>query len=254
MDIRVLVVDDEPLARQRLRDLLKHEPGIGAVDEAGNGPEAVQMIQTRKPDLVFLDIQMPDMDGFEVLRAVGPDQAPPVVFVTAFDQYALQALEVFALGYLLKPFDRDQFDRVLQRALGQIRLKRTDQDLARTMRAFLREVHPGHPSSDRIFVKTRDRLLPVRIRDIDWIEAAGKYVVLHVGAERHVIRDSMSAMAHKLPAGQFRRTHRSSIVNVDSIQEILPLFHGDSRIVLKTGDTLILSRSYRNQFSDLFMV
>jgi len=122
------------------------------------------------------------------------------------------------------------------------------------MRAFLREVHPGHPSSDRIFVKTRDRLLPVRIRDIDWIEAAGKYVVLHVGAERHVIRDSMSAMAHKLPAGQFRRTHRSSIVNVDSIQEILPLFHGDSRIVLKTGDTLILSRSYRNQFSDLFMV
>ena len=253
MDIRVLIVDDEPLARARIRELLKNAPGIAAVDEAENGPQAIRKIQSRNPDLVFLDVQMPRMDGFEVLKAVGPEKMPQVVFVTAYDQYALQAFEVFALGYLLKPFDRDKFEKVVRRALDEIRLKRTGRDLARTLKEFLREAQSGGPSRDSYFVKTKDRLLPVRIRDIDWIEVSGKYVVLHVGAEKYTLRDSLSAMEKKLPARQFRRTHRSSLVNIDSIKEIRPLFHGDSCLILKTGDKITLSRSYRGPFNDLFL-
>ncbi len=252
MDIRVLIVDDELFGRERIRNLLKNVPEIGVVDEAENGPQAIRKIRAQKPDLVILDIQMPGMDGFAVLKAVDQDKMPQVVFVTAFDQYALQAFEVFALGYLLKPFDRDKFEKVLQRALDQIRLKRTGRDLARTMKEFLKEIQSGGTSMERIFVKTKNRLLPVRIRDIDWIEASGKYIVLHAGTEEHVIRDSLSSMAKKLPARQFRRTHRTSIVNIDSIKEIQPLFHGDSCLILKTGDRLTLSRSFRDQFKDLF--
>lgn len=253
MDIRVLIVDDEPLARQRLRDLLKDRPEIAGIEEAGNGPQAVRKILAVNPDLVFLDVQMPGMDGFAVLKAIGPEKMPPVVFVTAYDQYALQAFEVFALGYLLKPFDRDKFEKVLHRAMDQVRLKRTGREWARTMKDLLKEIRPGGPSTDRIFVKTRDKLLPVRIRDIDWIEASGKYVVLHAGAEEHAVRDSLVSMEKKLPARQFRRAHRSSIVNIDSIKEIQPLFHGDSCLILKSGDKLTLSRSHRNQFKDLFL-
>lgn len=250
MDIRVLIVDDEPMARERIRELLKNEPGIGHVDEAENGPQAVRKIQTQDPDLVFLDVQMPKMDGFAVLRTVGAEKMPQVVFVTAHDQYALQAFEVFALGYLLKPFDRAKFGKVLQRAMDQIRLKRAGRDVARTLNEFLEEIRSGGSSDERIFVKSRDRLVPVRIRDIDWIEASGKYIVLHVGAEGHVLRESLSSLEKKLPSRLFRRTHRSSIVNIDSVKEIQPLFHGDSCIVLKTGDKLTLSRSYRDRFKD----
>ncbi len=253
MGIRVLIVDDEPFARERIRDFLKNMPDIAAIDEAENGPQAIRKLRTQNPDLVFLDIQMPRMDGFAVLKAVGEEKMPHVVFVTAYDQYALRAFEVFAFGYLLKPFDRDKFKKVLQRALEEIRLKRTGRDLARTMKEFLKEIQSGSPSMDRIFVKTKNKLLPVRIRDIDWIEAAGKYIILHAGAEEHVVRDSLNSMQKKLPARQFRRTHRSSIVNIDSIKEIQPLFHGDACLILKTGDKIALSRSYRGQFNDLFM-
>lgn len=251
---RALIVDDEPLARERIRDLLKNVPEITDIDEAENGPQAVRKIRARNPDLVFLDVQMPRMDGFEVLKAVGPEKMPQVVFVTAYDQYALQAFDVFALGYLLKPFDREKFEKVVRRALNEIRLKRTGRDLARTLKEFLREAQSSGPSMDPIFVKTKDRLLPVRIRDIDWVEASGKYVVLHVGGEKHALRDSLSAMENKLPARKFRRAHRSSLVNIDSIKEIQPLFHGDSCLILKTGDKITLSRSYRGQFHDLFLV
>lgn len=253
MDIRVLIVDDEPFARKRIRDFLINAPEIADIDEAANGPQAIRKIRAQNPDLVFLDVQMPGMDGFAVLKAVGPEKVPQVIFVTAYDQYALQAFEVFALGYLLKPFDRDKFEKVLQRAMDQIRMKRTGRDLARTMQEFLKEIQSGSPSMDRIFVKTKNRLLPVRIQDIDWIEASGKYIVLHAGAEEHLIRDSLISMEKKLPARQFRRTHRSSIVNIDSIKEIQPLFHGDSCIILKTGHRITLSRSFRDRFNDLFM-
>jgi two-component system LytT family response regulator len=252
MEIRVLVVDDEPMARERIRELLKNEPEIARIDEAENGPQAVRKIQSLNPDLVFLDVQMPRMDGFEVLKAVGPEKMPQVVFVTAHDQYALQAFEVFALGYLLKPFDRDKFKKVLQRALDQIRLKRTGRDLAGTLNEFLKEIRSGESSTERIFLKSRDRLFPVRTRDIDWVEASGKYVVLHVGVEEHAVRESLRSLEKKLPSRQFRRAHRSSVVNIDSIKEIQPLFHGDSCLILKTGDRITLSRSFRDRFKDLF--
>lgn len=254
MKIRVLIVDDEPLARERIRDLLKAEPEIAEIDEAGNGPQAVEMIRSKNPDLVFLDVQMPRMDGFAVLKAVGAENMPQVVFVTAYDQYAVRAFEVFALGYLLKPFDRKKFQKTLQRALGQIRLSQTGRDLSRTMNEFLEEIRSGGPSTDRIFVKSKNRLLPVRIREIDWIEAAGKYNILHVGAEEHVLREPLRSLEKKLPPRQFRRAHRSSIVNIDSIKEIQPLFHGDSCITLKTGAKVTLSRSCRDKFKDLLGV
>lgn len=252
MEIRVLIVDDEPLARERIRDLLKDEPEIAEVDEAGNGFQAVEMIRTKNPDLVFLDVQMPRMDGFAVLKAVGAGKMPQVVFVTAYDQYAVRAFEVFALGYLLKPFGRKKFQKTLQRALDQIRLNRTSRDWSRTLNEFLEEIRSEGSSANRIFVKSRNRLLPVRIREIDWIEAAGKYNILHVGAEEFVVRETLGSLEKKLPLRQFRRTHRSSIVNIDSIKEIQPLFHGDSCIILKTGDKVTLSRSYRDKFKDFF--
>ena len=254
MEIRVLIVDDEPLARERIRDLLKDEPRIAEIEEAGNGPQAVEMIRKKNPDLVFLDVQMPRMDGFAVLKAVGAGKMPQVVFVTAYDQYAVRAFEVFALGYLLKPFGRKIFQKTLNRALDEIQLSRTGRDLNRTMNEFLEEIRSGGPSTDRIFVKSKNRLLPVRIREVDWIEAAGKYNILHVGAEEHIVRETLGCLEEKLPARQFRRTHRSCIVNIDSIKEIQPLFHGDSCIILKTGAKVTLSRSYRDKFKDLFGV
>ncbi len=251
IEIRVLIVDDEPLARERIRELLKDEPEIADVEEAANGPQAVQKIRAWKPDLVFLDVQMPRMDGFEVVETVGAAAIPPVVFVTAHDQYALQAFEVFALGYLLKPFDRPKFKKILRRAMDQIRLSRTGSDWAKTMSEFLKEVRSGGSSEDRIFIKSRTGLVPVRIREIDWIEASGKYVILHAGAEEHVVREPLSGLERKLPSRQFRRTHRSSLVNIDSIKEIQPLFHGDACLILRTGDKITLSRSFRDQFKDL---
>jgi len=254
VEIRVLIVDDEPLARERIRDLLKDEPEIAEIDEAGNGPQAVEMILKKNPDLVFLDVQMPRMDGFAILKAVGAGKMPQVVFVTAYDQYAVRAFEVFALGYLLKPFGRKKFQKTLHRALDEIQWSRTGRDLNRTMNEFLGEIRSGGPSTDRIFVKSKNRLLPVRVREIDWIEAAGKYYILHVGAEEHIVRETLGSLEEKLPARKFRRTHRSSIVNIDSIKEIQPLFHGDSCIILKTGAKVTLSRSYRDRFKDLFGV
>jgi two-component system LytT family response regulator len=251
--VRVLIVDDEPLARERIRHFLKDEPAIVEIGEAGSGPEAVRKIRAQNPDLVFLDVQMPGMDGFAVLKAVGPEKIPHVVFVTAHDQYALHAFDVFALGYLLKPFDRDKFTKVLRRALDEIGLKRTGSELARTMKDLLEDVRSDASSTERVFVRTRQRLLPVRLRDIDWVEATGKYVVLHVGDAEHPVRDSLSAFEKKLPARQFRRAHRSCVVNIDSIKEIQPLFHGDSCIILKTGHRITLSRSFRDRFNDLFM-
>jgi two-component system LytT family response regulator len=243
--IRTLLVDDEPLARHRLRALLEADPEITIVGECGDGQQAVADFQELRPDLAFLDVQMPVLDGFGVLKALAGEPLPVVIFVTAYDRYAVKAFEVHALDYLLKPFDKDRFAAALRRAKDQVR-QTAAQGLEERLRQLLESVpqRPGAP--DRLVVKSGGRVYFVRIEDIDWIEAAGNYVRLHVGTEDHLLRQSLSALESKLDARRFVRIHRSTIVNVERIRELQPAFHGDYVIILHDGTELALSRSCRD--------
>lgn len=244
--IRVLIVDDEGLARDTLRLLLEASPEIEIVGACENGREAVAAIDTLQPELVFLDIQMPEMNGFEVIEAVGIDKMPLVVFVTAYDQYALQAFDAQALDYLLKPFDDDRFEQALSRAVDRVRQREAgdlSQQLAGLLSSRTDEVR-DEPASARIMIKNRDTLYFVKAEEIDWVEAAGDYVALHVGAKSHLLRETMGRMEKRLGSRHFVRIHRSSIVNIDRIKEITPYFHGDYIVRLHTGKELRLSRRY----------
>ena len=254
MTLRVLIADDEPLARARIRRLIEGDPRISAIDEARSGTEAVRLIEQRRPDLVFLDVQMPETDGFGVIDRVGADRMPPVVFVTAYDRYALQAFEVHALDYLLKPFTQERFAAALSRALGAIERGGADPALGASLRALVQQLSRPRAYMDRIAVPAGGRLVPLRAADIDWIGSAGKYVVLHAGSAEHVVRESMSAIEGKLDPRRFVRIHRQAIVNLDRIAEIQPLFHGECAVLLKTGARLTLGRSYRERFHAIFNV
>src|SRR4051812_34756910 len=231
---RVLIVDDEPLARERIRTLLADEPGFEIVGEATDGTSGAESILALQPDLVFLDVQMPGADGFDVIDAVGADKMPFVVFVTAHDRYALKAFDVHALDYLLKPFDKARFSTALERAKTQLR-HGTAAALDQRLQELLQTVEGRRHGAERLMVKSGGRITFVRIADIDWIEAAGNYVRLHVGKEDHLLRESLAALEKKLDAGLFVRVHRSTIVNLDRIREIQPAFHGDYVIVLRDG-------------------
>ena len=241
--MRVLIADDEPLARERLCDLLRAEPDV-RVEECGNGEEAVAAIRALRPDLVFLDVQMPGVDGFGVLERLAPEDIPLVVFVTAYERHALRAFEVHALDYLLKPFDTDRFAATLRRARLQLagcgRL-----DVARALRAMLDERHERRPDrADVLSVRTGPRIVPVRIDEIDWVEAEGNYVRLHRGGTSHLLRETMAALEQTLDGRRFRRIHRSAIVNVERIAELRPWFGKDYKVILRDGTELTLSRSY----------
>lgn len=250
--LRVLIVDDEPLARERLHDLLALEHGIDIVGECADGMQAIAAIRAQKPDLVFLDVQMPELDGFGVLDQLGAESVPVIVFVTAYDQYTLRAFEVHAIDYLLKPFDRDRFRRTLahvRQVLAGSSGSDTDALRARLLQ-LLGELHvtprtdaPQHLA--RMMVRTGGRVYFVRAADVDWIEAAGNYVRLHTGQESHVIRESLSALETKLDPAAFARIHRSTIVNIERVKLLEPLFHGDYMVVLNDGTRLTLSRFYR---------
>jgi two-component system LytT family response regulator len=244
--ISVLVVDDEPLARERLRTLLEEESDVTVVGECASGRSAVRAIQERRPDIVFLDIQMPGIDGFGVVEALGPNRIPAIVFVTAYDQYALKAFEVHALDYLLKPFDRERFAATLDRARAAVQL-RANGALDAGLSALLAEFAARRRSADRLLVRAagKERLIPVE--EVDWFEAAGNYVRLHVGRERHLLRETMCHLEERLDAERFVRIHRSSIVNLARVQEMEPYFHGDYIVRLKDGRTLTLSRTYRSR-------
>jgi two-component system LytT family response regulator len=247
--IRTLIVDDEPLARHRLRALLDGDPDIAIVGESGDGGQAVAAVQELRPDLLFLDVQMPVLDGFEVLEALTGEPMPVVIFVTAYDRYAVKAFEVHALDYLLKPFDKDRFAAALQRAKDHVRRAETA-NLEDRLRKLL-QTAPNRPGvSDRLVVKSGGRVYFVRVDDIDWIEAAGNYVRLHVGKEEHLLRQSLSALESKLDAGRFVRIHRSTIVNVERIRELQPAFHGDYVIILHDDTELALSRSCRDKLEE----
>jgi two-component system LytT family response regulator len=243
--IRTVIVDDEPIARARVLSLLNEEPDIEVVGECSNGPDAVSTIAEKAPDLVFLDVQMPEMDGFEVARSLGPDRMPAVVFVTAFDQYALRAFEIHALDYLLKPFSAQRFKSSLSHVRQQF-AQRQATTLGRQLLDMLPDMPKREPSRDRLVVKSSGRVYFVRIADIDWCEAAGNYVCLHVGTQSHMVRETMSRLEAQLDLRQFVRIHRSTIVNVDRIEELRSSFNGEHLVVLRDGRRLTLSRGYRD--------
>jgi len=250
--LNVLIVDDESLARDTVRLLLEEENDIHVVGEAADGPGAVEAIRTHEPDLVFLDVQMPGLTGLEVVSEVGTDRMPPVVFVTAYDEYAVKAFETSAIDYLVKPFSDDRFEAALDKARKQLQqLRRAD--LEERLRQLLAETRT--PSSSgrglRFMVKERGSIRFVDAADIDWVEAAGDYVILHSGDEKSMIRETMTGMEDKLPVDRFVRIHRSTIVSIPSIREIKPYFHGDYIVYLKNGEELKLSRRYWPKVEDV---
>jgi two-component system LytT family response regulator len=249
--IRTLIVDDEPLARERVRALLESEGDVEVIGECTNGKEAVSAIKSLRPELVFLDVQMPVLDGLAVVEAVGPDQMPAVIFVTAYDRYALRAFEVHALDYLLKPFDRERFQHALGRARDQLQHTKTA-ELNERLVALLEDNQSGKKPLERLVIKAGGRVFFVRTEEIDWIEAAGNYARIHVGKEAHLLRETMSTLEGRLDTEKFLRIHRSTIVNVDRIQELQPWFHGDYVVILRDGTQLTLSRGYRQKMQELF--
>lgn len=250
--IKTLIVDDEPLARQNLHVLLKDDPEIEIIGECGSGHEALRVIQAQQPDLLFLDIQMPEMDGFDVLKSIDHQHLPAIIFVTAFDQYALKAFEVHALDYLLKPFNDARFEKALRQAKSQLE-QREINNLSRKLFALL-EDRQGISQADkleqpafltRLMIKSASRVFFLKVDEIDWIEADDYYVKLHTGRKSHLLRETMSELEAKLEPEKFLRIHRSTIVNIDRIKELSPLFNGDYAVILQDGTELKLSRSRR---------
>lgn len=251
MTIKTLIVDDEPLARDRVKRFLRDEDGVEVIGECKNGVEAIDAIRTKNPDLVFLDIQMPEKDGFDVIKALDPKKLPTIIFVTAYDQYALQAFEVHALDYLLKPFNRERIKRAVARAREHLEHKRLG-DLDERLTSLISDLRIEKKYLDRLVVKSVGRVFFLKTDEIDWIEAAGNYVKLHVGRESHMIRDTMNGIEAKLDPDKFLRIHRSTVVNIDRIKELHPMFSGDYAVILRNGTELALSRNYRERFTELF--
>ena len=247
--IRALIVDDEPLARRRIRRMLAHHADVEIIGDSANGGDAILLIRNQAPDLVFLDVLMPEMDGFAVLEALDAEALPLIIFVTAYDQYALRAFEVYALDYLLKPFDRQRFDKALQRAKARLANERSD--INQRALALLEELRAQTSHVERMVIKSGGRAFFLKTDEIDWIEAEGKYVRLHVGKESYLVREAISGLESQLDPKKFLRIHRSTIVNIDRVRELQPWFHNEYRVILRDGTELMLSRSCRKKLGDL---
>jgi two-component system LytT family response regulator len=248
MSIRALIVDDEPLARQSIRRFLKSHPDIQVLSECGDGESAVAAIQSNKPDLVFLDVQMPELDGFAVVNRIGVDKMPATIFVTAYDQYAVAAFDANALDYLLKPFGKGRFDRALNRARQRIAGDAGHEMMQRFMRS-MESVARQKNYVDRLPVIDNGRITFVKARDIQWIESAGNYARLHVASRHHDVRETLTNLESKLNPNEFVRIHRSTIVNLGHVKEIHPWFHGYHLVLLESGQELRLSR-YQQQVAE----
>lgn len=251
--MRIIIVDDEPPARKGLRKMLEKDPEIEIVGEGEDGPSALQLINSKDPDIVFLDIQMPGMNGIELLRSLPEDEMPSIVFVTAYDRYALQAFEVHATDYLLKPINENRLKETLKRIKRRLarpsRGSETERLIA-LMEQFAEDHRPGKTKDgpvERIPVRLGRKVVFVKTRDIDWIEAVKDYARLHVGGTEYLIRKTMSSLESSLDSQQFVRIHRSTIVNVERVRELLPLFAGDYTLVLTDGTKLTLTRKHRDK-------
>ena len=241
MTTRTLIVDDEPLARRGVRRFLKTHPDVELIGECGDGESAVAAILAKHPDLVFLDVQMPEMDGLEVVRTIGADKMPAIVFVTAYDRYALRAFEANAVDYLLKPFGKERFDRALLRARERIAGNLNCDKLLGVI-AGLEEIRTQKRNAERIAITENGRVHFVKTRDIDWIGAEGNYARLHVGIREYELRETLTSLQRRLNPLDFLRIHRSTIVNVHRIKEIQRWFRGHHLVLLDNGKELRMSR------------
>ncbi|HEX2572683.1 MAG TPA: LytTR family DNA-binding domain-containing protein [Polyangia bacterium] len=241
--IRTLIVDDEPLARRRIRRLLAHDTEVEVIGECADGDEAVKAIHEQAPDLLFLDVRMPALDGFQVLEQSKSRQSPLVVFISAYDEYALRAFTIPAVHYLQKPFDRKQFEEALHRVKERLAAERGGELTQRTF-ALLEELRARTSQPKRLLVRTKHHTFFLKVEDIDWIKADGKYVELYVGRDSYQIRESISGMEARLDAKMFQRIHRSTIVNLDRVVRLEPWFHGEHRVFLRDGTVLIWSRNF----------
>jgi len=248
LKIRTLIVDDEPLGRERIRTLLGDDADIEVVGECSNGRQAVAAIERTLPDLVYLDVQMPEMDGFAVLNAIASERMPAIIFVTAYDRYAVRAFEVHALDYLQKSFDRERFQAALRRAKEEIRRSR-DGLWNERLTGLLEDLQVRQKRLTRLVIRSAGRIFFLRVEEIDWLEAADNYVHIHMGRESHLVRETLQSLEDRLDPSRFLRIHRSTLVNVDRIQELQPLFHGDYVVKLLDGTELSLSRSYREKLA-----
>lgn len=258
MKVRVLIVDDEPPARRRVRRLLADSPGFEVIGECRDGVEALDAIRAQRPDLVLLDVQMPEVDGFDVLEALNEDEVPTVVFVTAYDEYAVRAFEARALDYLLKPFDAERFDTVMSRAREHV-IRRDA--LGPRLVALLEDVRvsaaggrrdPDARPLERIPIRKKDRVRVLSATNVDYIEAAGNYVRIHVGDESHLLRDTLKNLESQLDPDRFVRVHRSRIVNLERVRELEPLFKGEFVLKLRDGTRVRTGRTYRDRVRELF--
>lgn len=254
--IRALIVDDEPIARRGIRQHLQAEPDVEIVGECANGREAVAAIDKQKPDLIFLDVQMPLMDGFGVVEAVGAENLPAVVFVTAYDEHAIRAFEVNALDYLLKPIDPERFQKTLARVREQVdgsKAKRLDYKLSALLRSLeeIKGMEAQAAALERVVLKEQGRISFLSADEIDWLCAQGNYVQLHAGRETHLLRETVDGMESKLDPRKFVRLRRSTIVRAERIKELHPLFNGEYAVILKDGTRLQSSRRYRKNLDAL---
>jgi two-component system LytT family response regulator len=255
---RAIIVDDEPTARRGVRLLLERDGSVDIVGEAAGGAEAAELMRREKPDLAFLDVQMPGCDGFEALNQIGPDAAPAVIFVTAYDEHALRAFEVNAVDYLLKPYDDARFSAALHRAKEEVRRRQSDHVNARLTqlldylqqngeRASAREDKAG----DRILIKSSGEIFFLKAEEIDWIEAEGDYMKFHVSGRTHLMRETMARLEARLDPKRFIRIHRSTIVNFDRLRKLSPSFAGEYAVILHDGTKLKLSRGYHERIATL---
>ena len=250
MPLTTLIVDDEPLAREGLRMLVSRDPEVTAIHEAKDGREAVAMIRNTQPDLVLLDVQMPEMDGFAVVQDVGAERMPAVVFVTAHDQYAIQAFEISAIDYLLKPVTEERFAQALARAKLRIRLRPAD-EANRQILSLLETIASPRRYLKRLAVRSAGKTLFVDVEDVDWIEAAENYVQLHTARSGHLLHVAMNTIEKSLDPEMFQRIHRSVIVNVRRIRELQPALHGEYVITLQNGVRLQSGRMYHERLKSL---
>ena len=246
MNIRTLIADDEPLAREWVREGLQDVPGVEIVGEAGDGFEAVRSIAEKKPDLVLLDVQMPGLDGFGVLASLEASDVPEVIFVTAFDRYALKAFEAHAVDYLMKPFSRERLHAAIERARGEID-RSSSRELKTALASLLADIRREREAPEWLLIKKDERSVFLRVADIDWIESSRNNVRLHVSKDVYVLHETTSGIEAKLDPKRFLRIHRSTIVNIEKIKEMHPWFNGDYAVLLKDGTKLTLSGTYRDR-------
>jgi two-component system LytT family response regulator len=249
MNIRALIVDDEPLAREWVRSAVAEDPELEVLGECGDGFEAAEAIRRLKPDLVFLDVQMPGLDGFGVLEALTPEEIPAVVFVTAFDQYAVRAFEAQAVDYLMKPFSKERVEEAVRRVRELVK-GRSLEDFRESIARLVEKIRRDRSFPEWVLLKAEGKNVFVKVRDIDWIESSRNNVRIHVGPTIYLLHETTSAIASRLDPKKFLRIHRSSIVNIERIKELHPWFNGDYAVVLRDGTQLTLSSSYRDRLKE----